>query len=197
MESLAPAGQGPTDNDKTALAQQVIKLSPKRSAAWYILVNIELSQANANPAGSADRTAGYQQGFALLKQYEAMVPMLSEPHYVLAQLYQALGDAKDSASEAALGKQDYKSDLATAKRAASYYENLQDWPDSLFFLESIVALDSSDYASLYNEAKVLFLTGDEAGSDKIVAGLRLADPAIIATDPAFTAAISQYENSQH
>ena len=198
VESLAPPGASPpSENDMIALAQKVIKLSPKRSAPWYILVNLALSQANTYPVGSANRADGYKTAFQLLTQYVATVPKLSQPHYVLAQLYQALGDSKDSTSEAALGKQYYTPDLPTAKRAASYYEGLQDWSDALFFLKSIVALDPTDYASLYNEAKVEFLTGNPAAADAIVMQLRTKDPAIIATDPAFVSAITQYENAGH
>jgi hypothetical protein len=193
VELAAPPGVAVDPAEVSALEKKILELSPKRSVAWYAKVNSILSETNTLPAGS-ERTAGYTSALQLLLQYEALVPEFSEPHFVLAELYHALGDDKNATREAELGVQFYtRPNLATAKRATTYFENVQDWEHALFFLKSILILDPSDDASLYNEAKVLYLTGDPSGAEKIVSQLRAKNPKILDTDPAFLQAIATYE----
>ena len=152
--SLAPQGVTVDNNLLSAALERAIRLSPKRSQPWYILVNLSLSQANAYPAGSSLRAAGYAAAQDLLNRYIALVPDLSEPHFVLAQLLFASGDTAGASAEAAKGKLFYQSDVETARRAASYYENALDLPDAAFFLADIVRLDSSDTAAASDLANI-------------------------------------------
>ncbi|MDO8408267.1 MAG: O-antigen ligase family protein [bacterium] len=193
--SLAPAN---ITADKNLIADALaiaIKESPKRSQSWYVLVNLSITEANTHPSGSSERAAGYAAAKDLLSRYIALVPTLSEPHFVLAELARAEGDSRTAASEAALGKQYYKGDLSTAKRAAGYFENVSDWADARFFLNEVVTLDPTDNASRYDLAKVTYLAGDPAAADDIVNELRVSAPDVLQSDPAFMSAITAYERS--
>jgi O-antigen ligase len=151
---LAPASE-PIDQDLLSSAlERAIRLSPKRAQPWYILTNLSLTEANSHPAGSAERTAGYAAARDLLTRYIGLVPKLSEPHFVLAELEYATGDIKSAASEAALGKEYYVRDLETAKRAAVYYENARDLPDAAFFLGEVIHFDPTDAAAASDLAKI-------------------------------------------
>jgi O-antigen ligase len=151
---LAPASE-PIDQDLLSSSlERAIRLSPKRAQPWYILTNLSLTEANSYPAGSTERVAGYAAAHDLLTRYIALVPTLSEPYFVLAQLEYATGNAKDAEREAALGKQYYVRDLETAKRAAVYYENVLDLPDAAFFLSEVVRLNPADSAAASDLAKI-------------------------------------------
>lgn len=194
--SAAPTSAAP-DNDllATALAS-AIRGSPDRYQAWYILANLAITRANTYPVGSSGRSSGYAAATDLMTKYVAVVPALAEPHFVLAELARASGDPQTAASEAALGKRYYKSDLPTARRAAGYFEGTKDWSDARFFLSEVVHLDPSDHASAYDLAKVTYLSGDPAAADAIVAELRREAPSILPSDPNFMAAIAAYERSR-
>ncbi len=190
--SLAPKG---VVEDKDLLSQalsRVIQESPKRSQAWFILVNLAIGQANEYPVGSVGRTSGYAAAKDLLGKYIELVPTLSEPHFVLAQLDFATGDTESAANEAALGAQYYTSNLETARRAIAYYEGAQNWVEAQTFLTSAVALVPNDYALLYDLAKVTFLTGDRASAAQIFLKVKEADPALAQSDSAFLKAITPY-----
>ena len=134
--------------------ERTIRLSPKRLQPWYILTNLSLGDANAYPIGSPQRAAAYAAARDILSRYVALVPALSEPHFVLAQLEYAAGDTAAAAAEAAVGKKTYASDLETAKRAAGYYETALDLPDAAFFLEEILRLDPANEAAKSDLAKI-------------------------------------------
>lgn len=192
--SLAPQSVTVDAALLSSALSRAIELSPKRAQPWYILTNLSISNANAYPVGSSERAAGYASARDILSRYIALVPNLSEPHFVLAQLEYAAGNPAAAAAAAAVGKTDYKGDLETARRAAGYYESAQDWEAARFFLGEIVRIAPADNASRYDLAKVSYLSGDKAGADQIVAELRKIDPAILSTDQNFVAAITAYES---
>lgn len=194
--SLAPTGVSVDQNLLGSALERTIRLSPKRYQPWYILTNLALEGANANPVGSTARAAGYAAAHDLLSRYIALVPALSEPYFVLAQLERASGNMQAAAEDAAKGKQYYTSDLETAKRGAGYYEDVNDWKGAQFFLQEIVAMSPADTASRYDLAKVMYLGGDPAGADTIVARLRASAPSILTTDQNFLNAITAYEQSK-
>lgn len=190
--SLAPSGvQGNSDLLSQALST-VVKESPKRSQAWYIVVNLAISEANKYPVGSSGRTSGYAAAKDLLDKYIELVPTLSEPHFVLAQLDVATGDTASAAKEAALGAQYYTSDLETARRAIAYYEGVQNWAEARTFLTDAVALAPSDHGLLLDLAKVTFLDGDPKAAAKIFLDVRSVDPTLAQSDSAFLKAITPY-----
>lgn len=145
--SLVPTGVSADEGLLAEALARVIKESPKRSQPWYILANLSISRANTYPQKSAERIAGYTAAQDILGRYIALVPTLSEPHYVLAQLLYASGDTAGAANEAAKGKKYYTSDLETARRATGYYETVLNISDAKFFLSEVVRMDSSDSAA--------------------------------------------------
>lgn len=169
--------------------------SPKRSQPWYILANLSLAEANAYPAGSAERAAGYAAAHDLLARYIALVPKLAKPRFVLAQLEYASGDREAAAISAEEGRKYYKSDLETARRAAGYYSTQSDLPNLEFFLGEILEMSPTDYASAYDLAKVKFLLGNKEGARALFDQVRASDATLIDTDPAFKAAITEYERT--
>lgn len=145
--SLAPSGVSIDQNLLSAALSRAMQFSPMRAQAWYILANLSLAEANQYPMHSAERTAGYAATKDILDHYIAMVPKLSMPHFVLAQLLLASGDTKAAAAEAALGKTYYVKDLDTALRAVGYYENVLDLPNAAFFLQQVVTMDPTNAAA--------------------------------------------------
>jgi len=125
---------------------QAIALSPKRAQPWYILANLAIAEAKDLPAGAA-KNAQYKTALDTLRAYVILVPTLSEPHFVLAELYTALGDTITAATEAELGRTLYTPDLLTARRAARYYEKMLDLPNAAFFLEEILKFEPSNEAA--------------------------------------------------
>ena len=152
--SLAPPG---TTIDRTLLSEALARAigeSPKRSQSWYILANLSISNANAYPPRSAERIAGYAAAQDILSRYIELVPTLSAPHFVLAQLLYASGNTAGAATEATKGKEYYKSDLETARRAAVYYETVVDLPNAAFFLGEVLRFDPTDTAAASDLANI-------------------------------------------
>lgn len=193
--SLAPEGETVDHNLLSSALTRAIETSPKRSQAWYILANLSISNANKYPPGSKEQAAGYAAAADILHKYIALVPTLSAPHFVLAQLLYASGQKKDAAVEASKGKDYYSSDLETARRAVGYYETVKDWKEASFFLREIVTIVPQDTNARYDLAKVMYLSGDPAAAKIIVDELRTLDPAILGTDQNFLDAITAYEQS--
>ncbi len=133
------------DNDLLQRALgRALEQSPKRPQPWYILVNQALTHANAAPAGSPERTTGYGVATQIIRQYLSLVPTLSMPHYVLAELLSASGDTEGAAREAELGRQYYRENLETALRATKYYEAHLDLPHAKFFLQEVLRIDPTN-----------------------------------------------------
>lgn len=191
--SLAPK-EVPADQSllSESLAR-TITLSPKRSQAWYILANLAISNANAYPPKSAERSAGYAAAQDILKKYIDLVPTLAAPHFVYAQLLFVLGNEQEAKAEAEKGKAVYKPDVETARRAAGFYEDVHDWQSAKFFLNEMLKFSPSDSLTLYDLAKVTYLAGDPAGALVIVEKLRASNPEVLGTDQNFLSAITAYE----
>jgi O-antigen ligase len=153
--SLAPEGATPPDQGLFAQAlERAVRLSPKRLQPWYLLANLSISGANSRPVGSRERVAGYAAAHDILTRYITLVPGLSEPYFVLAQLEYATGDVAASSVSAATGKRYYKPDLTTATRAATYYENVRDLPSAAWFLAEVLRLDPSNKAAADDLEKI-------------------------------------------
>ncbi|HET9641734.1 MAG TPA: O-antigen ligase family protein [Candidatus Paceibacterota bacterium] len=154
MLSTAPQGEATDPNLLSAALARTMQESPKRAQPWYILANLSISQANENAPGSAARAAGYKAAIDILNRYIALVPALSEPHYVLAQLLYATGQTAAASLEAAKGKQYYHDDLETAKRAVGYYEMVLDLPNAEFFLQEILRMEPGTAAAAQDLEKI-------------------------------------------
>lgn len=196
MDTAPPEATIDDSFDRQAL-DQAIELSPLRAQAWYMKANISLRMANSTPAGSKERESHYREAIAVLETYAMKEPALPVPRYILATLYYALGDtatAKKFADEAL--PLYTEADVAAARPAVKYYIAMKDWRNAVRFLSDMAESDSSDYDVLYDLAKVTYLAGDLATAERIVAELRIKNPAILETDQNFLTAITAYEQSK-
>ncbi|MCX6790294.1 MAG: O-antigen ligase family protein [Candidatus Kaiserbacteria bacterium] len=152
--SLAPQETIVDQNLISSALERAIRLSEKRSQPWYILANLAIGSANRYPANAPERIAGYAAARDILTKYIGMVPNLSLPHFILAQLLYASGKSTEAALEAEKGNAHYTKDLETASRAASYYETVLDLPHAAFYLEEVVRLDPSNTGAQSDLAKI-------------------------------------------
>lgn len=174
---------------------RALELSPKRAQAWYVLANLPIEEARDFPVGQA-KTAKYQEAISILKGYTTIAPTLSEPYFILADLYFAIGEIQKAEESAFLGDAHYKGGLSIARRAALFYENTQNWERAAFYLQSVVDQDEEDNAFLYDLAKVEYLLGEYERALEIVKELRQRSPETLTTDPNFLSAITTYEQSR-
>lgn len=179
------------ENDERAVLARAMELSPKRAQPYFILANVSLKKGDQS--SGVERARLYKEAIAGLEAYSATVSTLSEPHFIIANLYFVLGDLANASREAALGLSSYKSDSDVAKRAVKYYLGVEDWPNVVRFFSDIVGGSSLDYPTWYDLAKAKYLAKDFAGSEEIVVMLRQKSPGLIETDPAFFSAITDYE----
>ena len=193
----APRGVVVDDAFDTQVLDQAIALSPLRAQAWYMTANIYLRNADALPAGDARKEKLYRDAIALLESYVQKEPTLPVPRYILTSLYYNQGDTATAKKWADSAYPLYTdSDPAAAKPAVKYYIAIGDWQHAVRFLSDLVEENQSDYAVLYDLAKVTYLAGDPATALRIVEQLRTSDPAILPTDKNFLNAITAYEQSR-
>ncbi len=192
--SLAPEGVSIDHNLLSSALTRAIEKSPKRSQSWYVLANISISNANLHPPGSKEHAAGYATAQDILTKYIALVPTLSAPRFVLAELLYVSGNVQGAQVEAEKGRAVYIPDVETSRRAVGYYERVSDWQSARFFLSEILTFEPQDHNVRYDLAKVTYLAGDPAVAAAIVAELRQIDPALLETDQNFLNAITAYES---
>lgn len=192
--SLPPPEVKPDRGLLSEVLAKAIEASPKRAQAWYILANLSIGDANQYPPGSAGRLAGYRAANDILSTYIERVPELAEPHFVLAELQTAQGNEEAAALEAARGKALFTGDSSTARRAAGYAVNHENWEDAYYFMGVLARSPSATTAEVYDYAKLAYILDRKDESLEIVQRLRSADPAILETDPDFLAAITSYES---
>lgn len=178
-----------------AVVIRALALSPKRAQTWYVLANLSIGPAKDLPIGP-QKTARYQEAIKILEGYASLVPTLAETHYILADLYTAIGDVSRAKKEADIGHKYYKENLTVARRAALFYERIQNWELAEFYLQSVVNQDEKDFVFYYDLAKVKYMLGDYAAALKIVNDLRASNPEILPTDKNFLNAITAYEQTQ-
>lgn len=183
LDSAPP--EEPADEEvlRSVLAK-AIELSPKRAQAQYMLANISLKKGDK--AGQvSERSRYYREGIEILAKYAAQVPNLAEPRYIIANLHLVINDRVSAKKWADEGSALYLGGEETARRAIRYYIAVEDWPHALSFMEGIVNGNPGDYETLYDSAKLHFLTGNRARALEIVEQLRRDAPGLVETDPAF------------
>ena len=193
----APLGVAVDDSFDKEVLDRAIALSPLRAQAWYMTVNISLRKADVLSEWSPEREVYYREAIKILEEYSAKEPSLPVPRYILATIYYKLGDyptAKKLADEAL--PLYITSDIAAAKPAVKYYLAVHDWRNAVRFLADIVDDNPSDIDALYDLAKVLYLAGDPAASERVVEKIRSTNPDILKTDLNFLNAITSYEQSK-
>jgi tetratricopeptide (TPR) repeat protein len=192
----APPEVSPDSAFLKGVVDRALALSPKRAQTWYVRANLSIGLAKDLPPGPK-KTERYQEAIGTLEEYIALVPTISEPHYVLADLYFAIGDKERADREAAKGDLYYKENVGAARRAALYYERTQDWEKAALYLQRVVDEDETDFIFYYDLAKVNYMLGDFDDALRIVQDLRVRNPTILPTDQNFLAAITIYEQSTH
>ena len=178
-----------------AVVTQALTLSPKRAQTWYVLANLSIGSAKDLPRGH-EKTTRYNEAIGVLEAYIILVPTLSEPHYVLADLYWAIGDTVQAKVEAAIGNANYRGETSVAERAALFYERAEDWEYAMIYLQKVVDHDKNNIVFYYDLAKVKYMTGDYVAALAIVEDLRVRSPEVLSTDQNFLDAITAYEQSK-
>lgn len=185
------------DSFNEQVLARAIELSPLRAQGWYLKANIYLRKSDRLAVGDVQKGRYYQEAIAVLEEYVKKEPALPTPRYILANLYYKLGEevtAKKWADEA-FPLYRY-ADPAAAAPAVKYYLATGDWGKAARFLADLVDEHPTDYDILYDLAKVVYLAGDPATAERIVAKLREENPAILETDPNFLAAMKAYAESK-
>lgn len=189
---VAPPEELPSEELRREVLAQAIELSPKRIQPRYLLANISIRKGDALPPGSAAKKVQYDEAIRQLTEYSALVPSFAEPHYIIATLYQTLGEPKVASEWAEKGLAVYtRADKNTARRAARYYLAVENWPLAARFLGDYVAIEPTNYAFTYDLAKAEFLAGNPERARAIVEKLKVDAPGLVETDPAFLSALSQ------
>lgn len=186
---VAPSEMPAQEEELRSVIAQAIKLSPKHMQPWYLLANISIRKGDLLPQGSAEKKALYEEGIATLSEYTSQVQGLAEPQFVIATLYQTIGNAVSAKEWADKALLLYTPDLATAKRAARFFLNAEDWSNAVFFLREVMRGEPENYSVQYDLAKAEFLNGNIKEAVAIVERLREEAPGLVETDPEFLAAL--------
>ena len=177
------------------LSRSQLQLMDDWLAQWSDTITIEnsyaISKGDAQPPGSAAKREHYEKAIQGLSEYAALVPDFAEPDYVIATLYQTLGDAAAAKEWAAKGLAVYETDTNTARRASRYYITAEDWDNARRFLADLAAAEPENYPVLYDLAKAEFLAGNPERARDIVRTLREKAPGLAETDPAFLRALGE------
>jgi len=194
---LAPPEVAVDDTFDEQVLSRATELSPLRAQVWYMTANISLRKADRLARNDPRRETYYREAIAVLEDYAQKAASLAVPRYTLATLYYKLGDTMTAKKWADEAYPLYRGpDLEAARPAITYYLATEDWRHAARFLADVVEQDPSDYDTLYDLAKVTYLAGDPAAALRIVAELRIKDPAILPTDQNFLSVITAYERSQ-
>ena len=192
---VAPKGEEPEERLVREVLAQAINLSPKRIQPRYLLANVSIKNGDASPPKSAAKRQYYEEAIQGLADYSALVPAFAEPYYIIATLYQTLGDRTLANEWAAKGLAVYASDTIsnanTAKRASRFYVTYEDWENARRFLRDYAASEPENFPVLYDLAKTEFLAGNPERAREIVEELRVKAPGLVETDPNFLRALAE------
>lgn len=195
MDSAPPEIEVNEDFNRQVLVR-AIELSPLRAQAWYMLANISLRKSDLLPSNNEMKEMYVREAITVLEKYVKKDISLAVPRYTLATLYFMLDDTVSAKKWADEAYPLYiSSDVAAAHPAAKYYLAVEDWFHARRFLADIVAENPSE-DTLYDFAKVTYLSGDPEASLRIVEKLREINPALLETDQNFFATITAYEQSR-
>ncbi len=92
---LAPQGVEQNVVFQATVANRARQLSPLRSEAWYLLVNADIVAASEAKSGN-EALLYFKDAIGVMEEYHTLVPALSRPKLVLAQLYLTIGDPKSA-----------------------------------------------------------------------------------------------------
>ena len=188
---LAPKGEESEESYVREVIGHAIELSPKRIQPRYLLANVSIKKGDMAPPKSTTKRTFYEEAIQGLKEYSALVPEFSEPYYIIATLYQTLGNTQAGKEWADKGLAVYKPDLNTARRASRYYVTAEDWPNAVRFLDDLSSREPENYPVRYDLAKASYLAGDPDRAKEIVKELREKAPGLVETDANFLRAIGE------
>lgn len=188
---VAPPEERAGEELQRKVLADAIALSEKRIQPRYLLANISIRKGDALPQGSAAKKVQYDQAILELTQYSDLVPTFAEPRFIIATLYQTLGEPVIAKQWADEGLAVYtRADKNTARRASRYYVNIEDWVNASRFLTDVVSAEPTNYPFKYDLAKAAFLSGDVERARAIVEELKVEAPGLVETDPAFLSALN-------
>ncbi len=187
---IAPPEITPNEDLINKVLDRAIELSPHRIQPWYLRANIFLRKGDTAKK-LLDKKAWYLQGVTVIEQYAKQEPRLSEPRYILANLYLSIGDRLIAEKWASEGLSLYKNNEDTARRAMRYYLAVEDWINTARFMEDVISAKPDDLDTTYDLAKVSFMAGNKARTMELVEYLRRVKPGLVETDQAFVEAISK------
>jgi hypothetical protein len=187
---LAPPEIAPDEDLINRVLDLAIELSPHRIQPWYLKANVFLRKGDLSTKLS-DKVMWYKKGIEIIERYATQEPHLSEPRYILANLYFSIAEKSSADAWADEGQKLYKKNEDTARRAMRYYLGVEDWVNMVRFLEDIVSAKPDDYETTYDLAKASFLAGNKTRALELVEHLRRVKPGLVETDPAFMEAIGR------
>ncbi len=187
---LAPAEVSVDEGLINKVLDRAIELSQHRIQPWYLKANIFLRKGDL-ATKQTEKVVWYGKGIEVIERYATQEPHLSEPRYILANLYFSIGNKTSAAGWAKEGFQLYKKNEDTARRAMRYYLGVEDWVNMARFLEDLVSAKPDDFEVTYDLAKASFLAGNKARALDLVAFLRIVKPGLVETDPAFVEAMGK------
>ncbi len=189
---VAPPEERASEELSREVLARAIVLSEKRIQPRYLLANISIRKGDALPQGSAAKKVQYDEAIRQLTEYSDLVPAFAEPRYIIATLYQTLGETVVAKQWADEGLSVYtRADKNTARRASRYYVAIEDWTNASRFLADVVSAEPTNYPFKYDWAKAEFLAGNPERARAIVEELKIEAPGLVETDPAFLSALSQ------
>ncbi len=189
---VAPKGEEPGEAHLREVLERAIELSPKRIQPRYLLANVSIKKGDVLPPRSATKRGYYEEAIEELKAYSELVPDFAEPYYIIATLYQVLGEPAEAAVWADKGLVAYvKHDTNTARRASRYYITAEEWGNAVRFLKDVAAAEPGNFPVLYDLAKAEFLGGDAERAREIVEELRERAPGLVETDQKFLRALGE------
>ncbi|OGG57880.1 hypothetical protein A2853_03025 [Candidatus Kaiserbacteria bacterium RIFCSPHIGHO2_01_FULL_55_17] len=189
---VAPKGEEPEEAYVREVLAKAVELSPKRIQPRYLLANISIKKGDTSPVGSTAKRQYYEEAIGELRTYSDFVPTFAEPYYIIATLYQVLGDRPRAEEWADKGLAAYdKQDTNTARRASRYYVTYEDWENATRFLAEYLAGDAGNYPVMYDLAKAEFLAGNPDRAREIVEVLKKEAPGLVETDQNFLRALEE------
>ncbi len=184
-----PAGEPRNDALLAEVVEKAISLSPKRTQSWYIKANIYLHGGDVAQS-FAEKVRLYKEGIAVVTDYTKSMPTYSDPRFIIAGLYETIGDKANAQKWADEGSALYTNPNGeTARRAARYYIAAQDWVNAARFLKDVASAYPDDLDNKFDYAKALLLSGDKARAIDVVNEIRKQKPGFVEQDPNFLHAL--------
>lgn len=179
---LAPPGATKDPVLMNSALDRVMQLSPGRLLAWYVRANLEFARGDAAGSG-VDRKAHFLKGIGILTQYADRYPSIAEPRYVIARIYNQIGDEASARRWADSADAVYRAYPGSAEQAIAYYASASQWARAVRFIEDLLNRAPGDL-SLHRElVNARLLAGDKAGARAAADRMRAISAHALDDDP--------------